>query len=79
MNPAQAIIDKFGGVPKVAKICGVDDSRVYRWTYPKKRGGTGGTVPQKHIQPLILAARARDISLKLADFFHEHDSPEGDE
>lgn len=68
LNPASRIIRSLGGHDQVAKATGVSISRVYRWTYPKSRGGTGGLVPQKH-HPAILAL-AQGIGLKFtADEF----------
>lgn len=69
MNIAQRVIDKCGGPAKVAEMVGVHQSRVYRWTYPKDRGGTGGTIPSKHQEKLLNRARRRGINLSPADFF----------
>lgn len=69
-NITQHIIDKCGGEPKIlAKFAKVHISRVYRWRSPKKKGGTGGSIPSKK-QPLILKnARANGIDLMPDDFF----------
>lgn len=53
----------------VAEILGLDVSRIYRWTYSKERGGTGGLVPQPHQLRLLEAARVRGIALEPSDFF----------
>lgn len=45
LEPARTVIAKIG-VDKVAEITGKHVSRVYRWMYPKSRGGTGGLIPQ---------------------------------
>lgn len=63
------VIEKFGGYAPVAEILGIDVSRVYRWTYAPDKGGTGGTIPQKHQIPLMAAAREKGIALSPADFF----------
>lgn len=68
-NCATKVIEKIGGPKAVADILGVDVSRVYRWTYPKSRGGTGGLIPAKHQSDLLIAARAKGLSLKPSDFF----------
>jgi hypothetical protein len=68
-NSAEIIISKLGGVDEVARAAGVDVSRVYRWTYPKERGGTDGEVPRRHWQSLIMAAHMRGIELQHDDFF----------
>lgn len=68
-NIAEKIIAKLGGAPIVAKIIDIDVSQVYRWTYPKQRGGTGGLVPSWHQQPLLDWAKNNNIDLSHADFF----------
>ena len=68
-NIAQTLIDKLGGIDAVANATGVDKSRVYRWTYPQERGGTGGDIPRKHWSNLIIAARNKGIELTHSDFF----------
>lgn len=69
MNPAQHIVDKCGGHSAVADMLGIHISRVYRWTYPRAKGGTDGAVPTQHQQALVDRARARGIRLAPADFF----------
>lgn len=68
-NIAHKIIKKLGGVDVVARMTGVDVSRVYRWTYEKQRGGTGGRVPYKHVGTLIARATELGIDLTPNDFF----------
>ena len=68
-SPADMVIEKFGGHRVVAEILGIDVSRVYRWTYSREQGGTGGSIPQKHQIPLMNAAREKGIILSHADFF----------
>jgi hypothetical protein len=74
-SPAEVIIEKFGGPAKVAALLDLDVSRVYRWTYPEERGGTGGFVPQKHQIKLLEAARTDGIALAPADFFPSQPLP----
>jgi hypothetical protein len=68
-TPAENVIRKCGGHQQVAEMAAVDLTRVYRWTYPKERGGTGGLVPARHQAVLLDAARSRGIDLKPEDFF----------
>jgi len=68
-NIAYNLIEKLGGVGEVARIAGVDISRVYRWTYSKERGGTDGEIPRKHWQSLISAASIKGVELTAEDFF----------
>lgn len=70
MNIAEQIIEKLGGVAATATICGRTHSWVYKWTYPKERGGRGGLVPHEDAEK-ILAASARGECPKIepSDFF----------
>jgi hypothetical protein len=67
------VIEKCGGSQVVADMVGVDVSRVYRWTYPKERGGTDGLIPAQHQQTLLREARKRGIPLEPNDFFDIED------
>lgn len=69
LDPAHTVIQTLGGFDAVAKITGKHISRVYRWTYPKGRGGTGGYIPQADAEKLLAHAQEKRISLSPADFF----------
>lgn len=62
---ASRIIAKCGGHQIVADALGLDVTRVYRFTYPRERYGTGGLIPSKH-QPTLLEKFPK---LRPADFF----------
>ncbi|ARO53953.1 hypothetical protein B2G69_07175 [Methylorubrum zatmanii] len=66
---AASIIAKCNGHAVVAEICGVHVTRVYRWTYPVEKGGSGGVIPTRHQALLLKGARARGIDLRPEDFF----------
>ncbi len=68
-NVAAAIIAKCQGHTTVAEICGVHVTRVYRWTYPVEKGGSGGVIPTRHQGQLLKGARERGIDLRPEDFF----------
>lgn len=77
MNPstqAKKIIDKFGGVRGLCDALAeqghpVEESTVYRWTYPiTKRSGTGGLIPVCNIPYILRAARAHGIMLTDEDW-----------
>jgi len=68
LEPAKSIIAKIG-IDKVSEITGKHVSRVYRWMYPKERGGTGGMIPQNDAPALLAYAKANHIELSPADFF----------
>lgn len=59
MTQVARIVEKCGGAPKVAKMAGVDVSRVYRWKF----------IPSRHHQTILERARAEGIDLKPEDFF----------
>lgn len=69
MEPAASIITKCGGPKAVAEMLKVDVSRVWRWTYPKDRGGSDGRIPGKHHANLLALAQERGIDLQPKDFF----------
>ena len=63
MSPAQHVIDVFGGVVPLCEAAGVRRSTVYRWTWPKSRGGTDGHIPRWHHENILQAAHDRGLSL----------------
>jgi len=65
-TPADIVIRLFGGEMAVAAICNIHLSGVYRWRYPKERGGTCGNVPARHHPALLLAARKERVPLEPA-------------
>lgn len=67
LDPARSVIAKIG-VDKVAEVTGKHVSRVYRWMYPRDRGGTGGFIPQTDAQAILKYARQNDIALSPAEF-----------
>ena len=66
MDVATKIIERLGGHQAVADLLGCHITRVYRWTYPVDRGGTGGHIPLKQQHKLL--AKAPD-KIRPADFF----------
>lgn len=68
LEPAKSIIAKIG-IEKVSELTGKHVSRVYRWMYPKERGGTGGLIPQSDAPALLKYARDNSIDISPADFF----------
>lgn len=68
LDPASSIIRKIG-VDTVAAVTGKHISRVYRWMYPKERGGTGGFIPSTDAMALLEYARSNDLDLKPDEFF----------
>lgn len=62
------IVDKLGGPKAVAQTLGLHKTTVYYWIKPLSRGGSGGVIPAKYVEPLIRHARAQGIRLKPEDF-----------
>jgi len=69
LEPAKSVIAKLGGVEVVSTVTGKHVSRVYRWMYPRERGGTGGTIPHAVARKLLDHAAKTDIPLSAAEFF----------
>jgi len=69
MSIAESVIRKCGGPVRVAGWLGLSVTQVYRWTYPRERGGTGGVVPARRQGELLAKAQAAGIDLTPADFF----------
>jgi hypothetical protein len=72
LNPAHKVIQDLGGFEAVAALTGKHISRVYRWTYPKAKGGTGGHIPPADAALLLAHARAEGLPVTAASFFPEH-------
>ena len=72
---ADRIIALCGGPQTISEWLGISPTSVYRWTYPRSSGGSGGHIPQKHIEPLLEAAGRRGIPLTLQDFFDDAPLP----
>lgn len=62
-TPAGLVTELLGGTAKVAKICGIGRTQVWRWTQPKAKGGQGGRVPREHWPALRAHAAANDLDL----------------
>jgi hypothetical protein len=62
------IIGKFGGARRLAKLLGFEASRVYKWTYPRERGGTGGLIPAAVIPRVQVLAEFENIELSESDW-----------
>jgi hypothetical protein len=70
LEPAKSVIGKIG-IDRVAEVTGKHVSRVYRWMYPKQRGGTDGLIPHSDASKLLVYAQQNGIELSPADFFVE--------
>lgn len=67
-SQAERIIKKFGGVGPLLKALqkiGKPKTRstVYRWVYPREKGGTGGVIPTSVWPDIFIAARFEGVFL----------------
>ena len=75
LEPASTVLAKIGGVEVASKVTGKHVSRVYRWTYPREKGGTGGVIPHEDATKLLKHASENNLELVAADFFMVDDGP----
>jgi hypothetical protein len=68
LNPANLIIERFGGIDTVVGITKASRTRVYRWTQPREKGGTGGLIPHPHASVLLQFAKDNGIAVTGDDF-----------
>lgn len=66
---ADHVIEKCGGFKQVSEWLDLDLSAVYRFTYPRERGGTDGVIPARHQAMLLQKARENGVDLRPDDFF----------
>lgn len=72
MNTAEHVIEKCGGVAKTAAITGRTISVVYRWTYEKSKGGTGGVIPRDASEKILAASERGEVEVTPQDFYSTH-------
>jgi hypothetical protein len=68
LEPAASIVRQLGGFSVVAKLCNLHFTQVWRWTQPRSKKGTGGTIPQRHHLLLLAVAKKAGVPLTAADF-----------
>lgn len=73
---AVRVIKKFGGARNLMRLLeqvdpdnAINPSSIYRWTYPKEKGGTGGVIPTRALPILIRAARYAGIFIDIEDLY----------
>lgn len=71
---AQNIIDKFGGTAKLANALTCDPATIYKWTYPKDKGGTDGLVPSSTMPAVLKAADILGIDITSEDLDPREDT-----
>jgi amino-acid N-acetyltransferase len=69
-NDAKLIIEKFGGINSLAAAINKNPATIYRWTYPKNKGGTNGLIPTASLSAIKDAAKRLNISLDTSAAAH---------
>lgn len=72
-SQAERVIARFGNARRLARIMAAAGeprhySQIYRWTYPKERGGCDGVVPSSAWRAIRAAARLDGVLLREEDF-----------
>lgn len=67
-SQAQRIIRKFGGARRLARLLEFEASRVYKWTYPRERGGTDGLIPPPVVPRIQTLAELEKVTLTDSDW-----------
>lgn len=64
-----ARITRICGVERLARWTSRTVTQVYRWDYPKAKGGSGGLIPAFHHQAILDGARDEGVKLRASDFY----------
>jgi hypothetical protein len=72
LTQTERIIKKFGSIQILHRALNdagfkKDLATVYRWTYSKERGGTGGVIPKESLHDVVKAARTEGLYLSPED------------
>ena len=72
LTQAERIIKKFGGPGRLASILeqigrSKHRSSIYKWVYPREKGGTGGLVPTAAWPDVFAAARFEGVLITAED------------
>lgn len=65
---AQRFIKKAGGVSALARMMNCDRTTIYKWLYPKNKGGTDGLIPSSRIADIEFAFSVAGIEIKPGDW-----------
>jgi hypothetical protein len=71
-SQAERVIAKFGGARDLARAFQAinkpkDPSTIFKWTYPKSKGGTGGLIPTRVWPDVMAAARYSGVFITIED------------
>lgn len=66
-SQAERVLRKFKGARRLAVLIRRHPASVYKWTYPRERGGTGGLVPTEAWPAIAAAALVKGVKLTRND------------
>ncbi len=66
-EPAYSVVTALGGVRSTANLLDIDPSAVSRWTTDKKKGGSGGVIPQRYWAAILRHAKYSKLDINLSD------------
>lgn len=72
VTQAERVIRKFGGAARLCRLlrhvgAPISTSTVFRWSYSKAKGGTGGVIPSKVWDQIFRAARFEGVVITPED------------
>lgn len=68
LEPAFSIVERLGGKSAVAAELHLSASTLSRWCSARPKG-TGGTIPQRYWNDLLLLAQRRKVEISPKDLF----------
>lgn len=60
---SERVVAKFGGPLELAGILKCSAARIYKWNYPRSKGGCNGLIPTKAMDAIITLARLHGVLL----------------
>lgn len=63
-SQASRVAALFGGQQRLAALLGVSKVTVYRWDHPPVKGGSGGSIPDRHWPAIRSLAGAHGVTLE---------------
>lgn len=71
-SQAERVLEKFGGARRLSKVLAIlgrskDPASMYKWTYSRDKGGTGGIIPTSAWADILAAARFDGVMITPED------------
>ena len=74
LRPIEAVLKSFNtNYTDLARAIDRDPSRVYRWSQPRSKGGTGGNIPLKAIPLILKLAEQEGVHIDPSDLMPVYD------